>query len=176
MRPNFVTAEFPSPLTQPNPVTHPDYDPTASADLPFYRPEASATFHKLQYLRPSVFYIFGDKSDLSAPVQKADKLAHTGIGVGGSGGVKKGRVADVTFKGVGHLIPMEVVGQTADVSAEWVEKEVLRWRAIEDAERQEWAAIPKEQRSVLSEEYKSTMNGDWSKVPAGLESKGKPKL
>ncbi|KAK5120512.1 hypothetical protein LTR85_006167 [Meristemomyces frigidus] len=176
MRPNFVTDACPSPSTQPNPVTHPDVDPAAAPNEPFYRPEPLATFHKLQYLRPSVFYIFGDKSDLSAPLQIADKLAQTGVGIGGSGGVKKGRVSEITFKGVGHLLPMEIVGETADASADWLENEVRQWRALEDIERRGWAAVPKEQKSVLSEEYRNTMNGDWLKSPAELEAKGKPKL
>ncbi|KAK4547457.1 hypothetical protein LTR36_001113 [Oleoguttula mirabilis] len=175
-RPNYVTEEYPSPSTQPNPVTHPDVDPTAGPNEPFYRPESHATFHKLQYLRPSVFYIFADKSDLCTPLSIADKLAQTGVGVGGSGGVKKGRVSAVTFKGVGHLIPMEVVDETAEASADWVEKEVERWRALEDVERRAWAAVPREQKSVLSEEYQRTMNGDWLKTPAELERKGKSKI
>lgn len=161
LRPNFVTEEYPSPSTQPNPITHPDVDPAAAPNSPFYRPEPINTFHKLPNVRPSVYYIFGDQSFLSAPVLKADKLAQTGIGVGGSGGVKKGRVDHVTFEGVGHLIPMEVVGQTADACGSWLAPEIERWRSIEDAERHEWAAVPIEEKGKLSEQYVKTMSGDW---------------
>jgi len=169
MRPNCVTDEFPSPSTQPNPITHPDVDPSAEPNAPFYRPEPIATFHKLPYVRPSVFYIFGDQSALSAPLVKADKLANTGIGIGGSGGVKKGRVSEVTFKGVGHLIPMEVVNETADACAGWIVPEIERWQALEDVERQAWASVSREQKSVLSEEYVKAMNG----VPIGSEKESK---
>lgn len=154
LRPNF------SPT--PNMVTHPDIDPDSPPTSPFYRPEPIATFKRLPHLRPSVLYVFGDQSDLSAPLMKADKMAQTGIGVGGSGGVVKGRVSEHTFKGVGHLIPMEVVGETADVSAEWLVPELERWRTAEEVETREWSAVPRSEKSQLSEEYKTVMTSDWS--------------
>jgi pimeloyl-ACP methyl ester carboxylesterase len=164
LRPNFPTPEYPNPSTEPNLLTHSDVDPSAQPSSPFYSPVPIATFHRLPYVRPSVFYIFGDPAAgafLSAPVLKADKLAHTGVGVGGSGGVKKGRVSSVTFDGVGHLIPMEVVERTADECVGWLKPEVDRWRKIEDEERAEWAAVPREKKSVLSEQYVKVMTGDW---------------
>ncbi|KAH9809538.1 Alpha/beta hydrolase family [Teratosphaeria destructans] len=160
LRPNLPTPGHPDPATSPNAFTHPDIDPSSGPLSPFYRPESVATFKKLPHLRPSVFYIFGDKSDLSAPVLVADKLANTGVGVGGSGGVKKGRVSSVTFEGVGHLIPMEVVGKTADAVAGWLTPEIARWQEWEKAERREWAAVPREKRNVLSEEYLRAINND----------------
>jgi hypothetical protein len=164
LRPNFPTPDYPNPSTEPNPITHPDVDPSAQPSSPFYSPVPIATFHKLPHLRPSVFYIFGDPAAgafLSAPILKADKLTHTGTGVGGSGGVKKGRVSSVTFDGIGHLIPMEVVERTADECVGWLKPELDRWRRIEDEERAEWAAVPREKKSVLSEQYVTVMKGDW---------------
>lgn len=161
LRPNFPTPEYPSPSTEPNPLTHMDVDPETSPSHPFYRPEPLATFKRLPYVRPSVFYVFGDESDLSEPVLKADKLSHTGIGVGGSGGVKKGRVAEVTFAGVGHLIPMEVVGKTADAVTDWVVPELERWKQFEDVEKKQWSQVPKHAKVQLSEEYQRVMKSDW---------------
>lgn len=134
-------------------ISHPDLDPDFAQDPPFYGSALVSTFHKLPNLRPSVLYVFGDESHLSAPLLKADKLAVTGTGVGGSGGVKKGRVKEVTFKGVGHLIPMEVVGQTADACGRWIASETERWRALETVERRGWAAVPQEQKSKMTELY-----------------------
>lgn len=161
MRANLPTAEFPDPEGQANPTTHPDLDPSAAPNAPFYRPEPISTFHKLPFLRPSAFYIFGETSFLSAPLFKADKLAQTGIGIGGSGGVKKGRVSELTMKNVGHLIPMEDVGGTADACAAWIEPELQRWRKVEESERQEWAAVPREQKPRLGESYMQAINSDW---------------
>ncbi|KAI7115588.1 hypothetical protein KC343_g15343 [Hortaea werneckii] len=137
-------------------------DPASGPNAPFYRPEPIATFHRLPNLRPSVFYLFGEQSNLSTPALKADKLAHTGTGVGGSGGVQKGRVRDVTLEGVGHLIPMEAVERTAKECTQWLVPEMEGWPAREEAERREWAAVPKEQKAVLSEQYRQTMNGNWA--------------
>ncbi|EMD01191.1 hypothetical protein BAUCODRAFT_144742 [Baudoinia panamericana UAMH 10762] len=159
LRLNLPTAEYPDPTTESNPITHPDVALSTPPVTPMYRPEPLETFTKLPFLRPSVFYVFGDESHLSAPIMKADKLAQTGIGVGGSGGVKKGRVSEVTLHGVGHLIPMEEVGKTADACAAWLEPELERWRAIEDADRAQWLKVPVAQRSQMSEEYVNAING-----------------
>ncbi|KAF2770826.1 hypothetical protein EJ03DRAFT_350112 [Teratosphaeria nubilosa] len=160
LRPNLPTPSHPDPANNPNAFTHPDIDSSSGPVSPFYRPESVATFKRLPHLRPSVFYIFGDKSDLSAQVLIADKLANTGVGVGGSGGIKKGRVSSVTFEGVGHLIPMEVVGKTADAVAGWLKPEIARWKELEEAERREWAAVAREKRNVLSEQYLKAINSD----------------
>jgi len=168
LRPNFPTPLYPYPNTLSNPLTHPDVDPSANPNAPFYSPVPVSTFHNLPKVRPSVFYIFADSEAggaLSEPVLKADKLANTGVGVGGSGGVKAGRVSSVTFDGVGHLIPMEAVGRTAKAVAGWIAPEVQRWADIEAQERREWASVPEREKKVLSEEYVRTMRGDWMEDP-----------
>ncbi|KAM0723177.1 hypothetical protein Q7P37_001377 [Cladosporium fusiforme] len=170
MRPNFPSATNPNPETSPNPTTHPDINAEAGPNAPFYRPEPLATFRQLPYLRPSVLYIFGDKSFLSAPLLKADKMAHTGTGPGGSGGVKKGRVQEVTFEGIGHLIPMEVVDKTADACRDWLVGELRDWQSREAEQRLSWEKVPREERGRMSEEFVNVMRSDWMGVPE------KPKL
>ena len=121
--------------------------------------------------------MFGDPAAgafLSEPVMKADKLAHTGTGVGGSGGVKKGRVSSITFEGIGHLIPMEIVGRTADACTEWLVPELQRWQDIEVKERTAWAAVPRRQKAMLSEEYVRAMAAD--RITPGNEVGQKSKL
>jgi hypothetical protein len=172
MRPNFKGPNNPDPEENPNPATHPDVDPQSAPNSPFYRPEPIATFHQLPYLRPSVLYIFGDQSSLSEPLLKADKMAQTGIAPGGSGGVKKGRVQEVTFQGVGHLIPMEVVGKTADACQEWLALEVANWKARAAEHELQLAKTPREERGRMSEELITVMKSDWMNEPV----KPKPKL
>ncbi|TKA79379.1 hypothetical protein B0A55_02845 [Friedmanniomyces simplex] len=152
--------------TQAVELTHPDLDPEADPEMQFYSPALSTTFMKLPFLRPSVFYIYADQSHLSAPLLKADRRAQTGIGIGGSGGVKAGRVSEVTFEGVGHLIPMEVVGQTADACVSWIGPEMERWRTLEEAERREWAAVPEERRNQMPASYVETLSGDGGEAKA----------
>lgn len=173
MRPNFPSATNPDPETSRNPVTHPDINPEAGPNSPFYRPEPLATFRQLPLLRPSVLYIFGDQSSLSAPLLKADKMAHTGTGPGGSGGVKKGRVREVTFEGVGHLIPMEVVDRTADACRDWLVGELRDWQSREAVQRLAWEKVPREERGRMSEEFVGVMKSDWM---GGPEEKEKSKL
>lgn len=166
-RANFPTADFPDPVSQSNPLTHPDIPSAKNPSAPFYRPEPITTFSKLPFLRPSVFYMFADQSDMSTPPLKADKVGATGVGVGGSGGVKMGRVKEVTFEGVGHLFPMEVPSKTADTAAQWISSELERFRQLEEAHRQEWSKVPREQKRLMSEEYKTTMLGDFAKIQGG---------
>jgi hypothetical protein len=115
----------------PTRQTHPDLDARANPQTPFYRPEPIMTFYQLPHLRPSVLYIYGALSYISAPELRKDKLEVTGTGVGGSGGAKEGRVKAVVMEDVGHLIPMEKVGETADNVARWVAAEIDRWRVAE---------------------------------------------
>lgn len=173
LRPHFPTSDFPSPSTEPNPITHPDVDLAAGPITPFYSPALSTTFQRLPSLRPSVLYVYGSESPLSAPAHCADREAVTGIGVGGSGGSPKGRVKQHTFPGIGHLIPMEIVNETAEVAAKWIVPELDRWQVLEDAERREWAAVPQEQKSVLSDEYKAMIGVDVNQRIAEEEERKK---
>lgn len=165
MRPNFPTPTNANPGEHPNPNTHPDVNIEAGPNAPFYRPEPLATFRQLPYLRPSVLYIFGDQSFLSAPLLKADKMAHTGTAPGGSGGVKKGRVQEVTFEGIGHLIPMEVVGKTADACRDWLALEIANWKSRAAEHELQWAHVPKEQRGRMNDEFVGVMKSDWMGEP-----------
>ncbi|EFW23238.1 hypothetical protein D8B26_006739 [Coccidioides posadasii str. Silveira] len=135
-------------------LTHPDI----SLDVPnshlFYRPESPRMFTFLRYLRPSVFYIFGEKSDMSKPEFCQEKLETTGVGVGGSGGAKEGRVDAYTLKKVGHLIPMEAVKDSAELSATWLGKELERWRREEEILWKQWEGKSKVERMTIDDEWK----------------------
>ncbi|KGM92332.1 uncharacterized protein PADG_11527 [Paracoccidioides brasiliensis Pb18] len=150
-----------------NRMTHPDLHPTVTAGYPFYRPEVHLTFDRLPNLRPSVLYIFADKSDMCLPQFCQDRLNQTGIGVGGSGGVAEGRVQSVLLNDVGHLIPMEAVGEAADHAAGWIGKEMERWRVEEDGFRRKWEKMSRVEKITIDEKWKSYITS-----PA----KGKKKL
>ncbi|PGH02199.1 hypothetical protein GX51_04773 [Blastomyces parvus] len=149
-RPNFTP-----PNTKPvNRLTHPDLFPGITSAYPFYRPEPVLTFSRLPNLRPSVLYVFADKSDMCLPQFCQDKLNNTGIGVGGSGGVAEGRVTSVMLNGVGHLIPMEAVGETADHAAGWIGREMERWRREEEEFRKGWEKVSRIDKVTIDEEWK----------------------
>ena len=157
LRPNFPT------LGQPviNHTTHPDLDPAVPAKYtyPFYRPESASTFRLLPDLRPSVLYIFGGSSEISPLDSCKDKLESTGVGVGGSGGVKMGMVKSETLQGIGHLIPMIVPKVCAQRVLEWLALELRRWRDEDERWTREWQAAGRRERQVLSKEYKEMIGG-----------------
>ena len=70
---------------------------------------------------------------------------------------------------------MEKVDGTADACAGWIGPEIERWRGNENAEREEWARVPREERGKLSEAYRVKMVSDWVKAAEqeerGTESK-----
>ena len=80
--------------------------------------------------------------------------------------MKRGRVSSVSFAGIGHLIPMEIVDKTAEAVAGWVAPEIERWRMMEDQEQRVWKSIPKKERAMLSEEYITVMKSNWMEEAA----------
>jgi hypothetical protein len=156
-RPNYTN--IPNSTKPVNRVTHPDLDATHQDSYPFYRPEPARIFSQLPYLRPSVLYIFAGKSDMCLPAMRADKLANTGTGLGGSGGVAAGRVRDVFLEEFGHLLAQEAVNECADAAVSWLAPEIRRWRAEEESFRAVW--------SRKSKIEKVTVDAEWLKnVPA----------
>jgi len=163
LRPTFDAHAYPdlgAQLGGPTAVPHAEYTPEAALpDHPFERAESVVTFHMLPFVRPSVLYIFGSESHYTTCAPTAEKVKATGVGIGGSGGAARGRVAEATVEGVGHLIPMEAVARTAQLSTTWLEKEMAAWRENETVERSEWAYVPDEQKRTISDNYLDQLQG-----------------
>lgn len=164
LRPTFDAHAYPdlgAQLGGPSAVPHATYTPEAALpDHPFERAESVVAFHMLPFVRPSVLYVFGGESHYTACEPTADKVEATGVGIGGSGGTAKGRVAEATVEGAGHLIPMEAVGRTAELCTKWLEDEMAAWRDKETVERSEWAYIPDEQKQTISDQYLELLRGE----------------
>lgn len=164
LRPTFDAHAYPglgAQLGGPNSAAYADYTPEAALPgQPLERAESVVAFHMLPYVRPSVLYVFGSESHYTACEPTADKVESTGVGIGGSGGAAKGRVAEVTVQGVGHLIPMEAVDETAEVSVKWLGDEMAAWREKEIVERSEWAYIPDEQKRTISDQYLEALRSE----------------
>lgn len=154
-----------------NRLTHPDFDENETGGYPFYRSEPPRTFAMLPHLRPSVLYVFADKSDMCLPELCQDKLDVTGVGVGGSGGVAAGRVSSVRMQNVGHLIAMEAVDESADRAAEWIESEVQRWKSEDKALREEWNKKSKIEKITIDDEWKKNIG-----PPKNSGKRSKPKI
>lgn len=76
----------------------------------------------------------------------------------------------MVLEGVGHLVPMEAVGECASAASEWLVVEIQRWRREEEEFRKAWSQYGKRERVVVSEEWKERMGGNPMKV------KGRTKL
>ncbi len=153
LRLGIVADETSGPSRHETRRTRPDLTPTDDPSIPFYRPEPVITFNNLPYLRPSVLYIFGERSSLSMAQLRAEKLAVTGVGIGGSGGHPEGRVEEVLIHDAGHLIPMEKVVETAEHTVRWLGTELARWKQEDTREKEEWASYFGQKKGVPSPEY-----------------------
>ncbi|EOA82046.1 hypothetical protein ACJQWK_05584 [Exserohilum turcicum] len=147
------SAEFTLSNPKVNRRTHPDMTPCDEPQTPFYRGESTLVFNQLPSLRPSVFYIFGELSFLTNDAIIEEKMRMTGSGVSGSGGRAEGRVANVTVKGTGHLIPMEKVDESADHIGKWISKEMERYRDWERKTEEEWNGKQGIERSVMPQRF-----------------------
>ena len=131
-------------------LLHPDFKPS-DLSTGVYRPEPVITFNNLPHLRPSVLYIFGEISPLSAPQARREKMAATGTGRGGSGGAEAGRVKDIVMKDIGHLIPMEKVTETAQHCSDWISGELKRYKRNDELLERYRKAQPEKEWFTLSD-------------------------
>ncbi|KAK4096151.1 alpha/beta-hydrolase [Parathielavia hyrcaniae] len=135
----------------------PDWDPELGSVgdrlYPFYRPEPSQAFKRLPELRPSVLYVFGERSDLSSPAERRAKRERTGTGAGGSGGAAKGRMKEVVLD-CGHLVAMERVAECAEAAAGFLEGELGRWAREQRALEEERARVGRREVMMVDERWK----------------------
>ncbi|POR35181.1 Uncharacterized protein TPAR_04604 [Tolypocladium paradoxum] len=139
-----------------HPDRTPDLDDTLSEraiNYPFYRAEGANTLVRLPNVRPGVLYVIGGMSRTATPELCAERTATTGTGTGGSGGVKRGRVKQVTHPDHGHLIAMEAPQYCASQAADWARTELDRWWA-EEREYEEWTRRPLVEKETVGDDYK----------------------
>ncbi|RDA85270.1 hypothetical protein CP532_2356, partial [Ophiocordyceps camponoti-leonardi (nom. inval.)] len=132
-----------------------DMDPDQAAkmpDYPFYRPEPAYVYKHLPNLRPSTLYVFGEHSDVSSPELREEKMAMTGTGVGGSGGVVEGRVQQITLD-CGHLVPMEKVEECALAITDFLDAELARQRRDRIERQAQLEQVPRPQQIAIDERW-----------------------
>ncbi|EAW09077.1 uncharacterized protein ACLA_078250 [Aspergillus clavatus NRRL 1] len=149
MRPSYVDERSGLPRGTPEEDMHPD-DIDGSS---FHRPEPAWMFRHLPEVKPAVLYLFGEKSDLSLPAARRDKVMTTGTGVGGSGGLARGMVQEVVLP-CGHLIPMELVKESAEASAAFLDARIFMWDSRVSQFRKAWGKVPHRERVRVDEQWK----------------------
>ena len=136
----------------------PDMNKVNNLLFPFYRPEPPNTLARLGELRSSALYIFGSTSPMSDESSRNSKMEITGVGLGGSGGAKEGRVKEVVLEGIGHLVAMEATQKCAEVAAPWISQEIKR----SEEEKKlyvEWTQKSLIEKQTLSDEWKRRIGG-----------------
>ena len=154
IRPNYNSRDA-SGHIQIDRSTHADIDPLA-VFIPLYRPEPRSTFLRLPAVRPSVLWLMGGATELRLD-EVREGIKVTGTGVGGSGGMADGRVKEVTFPRRGHLFPIEIVGETAQECAQWLEAEMTRFRGEEEKWRGARLSRPMIDDLMMDEAFKNVV-------------------
>lgn len=108
----------------------PDLDVENATHL-FHRPEMVLTFENLPNVRPNVLWLFGALRSINTVASQAEKLARTGTGLGGNGGVEAGKVEKEVVQNGGHLLPFESVQKCASLLAPWLEKQIEDFKTVE---------------------------------------------
>lgn len=178
VRPYFfpLTTSSHQSLFHANRARYPDTDPSTLKTHPFYRAEIDLTLDNLPLLRPSVLYVFPQKSPMSTPTLHGQKMETTGVGKGGSGGVKAGKVKSVEFERGSHLITFEKPGQCAEAVVDWLTEWFREWTQDERTEMEEGARGKSEVEGdhlVISKEWRDRTKA-W--MDEFLKGKAKTKL
>ena len=131
----------------------PDLDLDTESKFLFHRAEPGIVQEYLPYIRPSVLYIFGDGSPVSAVSTQEILVNRTGVGLGGSGGIEAGQVAKVSLQEGGHLFPMEKVGACAELVSVELSKRLGQFKSDE--------LFLQRQQSGKSERDKLVVSREW---------------
>ncbi|CEJ61574.1 hypothetical protein PMG11_10104 [Penicillium brasilianum] len=164
MRPNFdnrkrlSSKNDPSAMSDHDPCFHADIIGPAHAVYPFYRNEPILLWHLLRHVRPSVLYLFGDRSPVSTPDLREEKLTRTGTCIGGSGGWKNHRVKEITIPRTGHQLPFENVSRICEETAGWLKQEVVRWSEDEARILEGWLDDTPETRASVPKGWQEHLN------------------
>jgi hypothetical protein len=151
---NYVRPNFEPQDEHTDRLLSPDLDPQDQGQFYFARPEMNIAYANLPHLRPSVLYMWGSTSGLTSPQWEVDKLRLTGTGLGGSGGVRAGKVDKVVIDGFGHLVPCEKTSECAGYAAEWLGRWLKQYLADEEFYRKHDSKKSARGMLVTSDEWK----------------------
>ncbi|KAF1957628.1 alpha/beta-hydrolase [Byssothecium circinans] len=119
----------------------------------FHRGEPGIAISLLPHLQPHVLWVYGEKSYVNTPASREKNVLLTGTQNRASGGVDAGAVKMRIVRKGGHLFPLQMVGETAEVIAPFLKE------MAERARREE--AFWRGYDSGKSERGGSVLSGKW---------------
>lgn len=132
----------------------PDVDPEFAGNgvFPLYRPESVSVYRNLPHVRPSVLYVCGSASTTSTVEIRSERMGRTGVGPGGSGGTKLGRVKEFVIEGGVHTLPMdEHLSLVVGAASRWLADEMIIWRAGEAQVESAWVDKPRSEKQHMDD-------------------------
>lgn len=139
------------------------------------RPEFEYVLDALTRVRPRTFFIFGKRSIFNNEANQRAIVAETGIGTGGSGGVKEGNVDFHVLEKGSHQCFLEDPKAVAKSMVTWLAPEMERWRYETDFWDKLDTGKSKNAMTELSDTWMAAMKEDL-KIPRpklGAEQKAK---
>ncbi|KAJ5609236.1 hypothetical protein N7528_009803 [Penicillium herquei] len=135
-----------TPDTPPHdPLLYPDIIGAPETTNLFYRFEPIFAWKMLKHVRPPVQYVLGKSSPIFSVENRTKMVERTGRGIGGSGGVRAGRVEQTVIKGT-HQLPLEQATETANAVGPWISKSIRTWEENELRVAEGWARQPLDER------------------------------
>lgn len=119
------------------------------------RAEASLSDKMVVYLRPSVLYVSGSRSDHCRNGRHKRLAEKTGTAFGEGARMSRNRVQHIVIEKASHSLPQEEVGATAEAVATWMSQQLQEWQRKERESRSHWAG--QLQKSALPSEWISAV-------------------
>lgn len=152
LRSNFAPQKS-DPYDHAERLISPDLDRTREGTYLFHRAEALLSLQDLPQVRPSIIWIFGGRSPINTPTLQNEKMALSGTGIGGSGGVEAGMVEKAVVDEAGHLVPFEKVQECAAILSRWLDNQVQRFNAEKQFYREYQSGKSERDMLVLSKDW-----------------------
>lgn len=118
----------------------PDYatrTPESNFVAGFYRGEAAQFHASVPHIYPTTLYVWGTESPVTTPQRREMYMREKGTGLGGSGGVKTGKVKEVWVQGARHAAALEKPEKVARAVAPWLRDEVSKWKEEQEKRKGE---------------------------------------
>jgi hypothetical protein len=96
------------------------------ASYKFHRAEPGIAADLLPLIRPHVLFVYGEKSYVNIPGEREKNVFKTGTRTRTNGGVEAGAVRMEILEKGGHLFPVQMVAETAEIMAPFLKEMIAK--------------------------------------------------